>query len=749
MKNLTLRHFAFLTLLPLLAPDPARAQLVDDFDTATPGVTATQAGSAPGPTVVGGGPDGNFLRLTDAVNGQVNRYVYDRTDAGAYDTINAQWDYRASTGTTADGFGFVLLPTGTFGVTGDADPGGAAEEPNIGGTFAIGFDLHPAASQNDISFHYDGLEFTNGTFNNGVVDLNDGNFHRFNLEMQRVGNGTNATLTVTRDVFGTPGTPQVVLSQAMPFTPYENRVGMYGRTGGLNVAQDLDNINVTSTTAFAGGLPAAPVSEGVFQDFDSSGATSYVSRIHSITDVTNTRPGPLLMAGDAGSDGAFLRILTDGVNSNKNSVAFDAADQGVTNHTQTVSMDMRMTSGGNPADGVGVLFLPTATYGERGAGPDAGEFEQGNAPAGVLKVGFDLYDGLNDLVVHNGTTEIARVSVPTGTVDFNSGAFNRYHISFEPSATGGNMVVEVETDINGTAGVRTEIANTFVLGGQLPEYRVQVGGRTGGAFHNADIDNVTTSNASVATTATTSQNFEGNFGGGQTGFKAYKMGAGLVPAFVDAGGDNVLRLIHNGEGGQTNTLAFDLSADGMVTASTNTLLADFQFRADGGGAPADGFSARFLPTSIYGTEGFGTNGANAEEPNLAGVLAVGLDFYDTALGVNDISLHYNGSELINVRLDPVTQVDLDDNAFHDISIFAEESGGNLIVDVSIDGTTYITGQVVSGFTFVDSRLEFAGRSGGSNMTVDLDDISFSMIPEPSSTVMLIGGLLFLGRRRRS
>ena len=72
-----------------------QADLIDDFDTTSPGVTSTQSGSAPGPVVTTGGPTGDFLRLiNDATASQRNQYSYDRTDAGAFSTVTADFDFR-------------------------------------------------------------------------------------------------------------------------------------------------------------------------------------------------------------------------------------------------------------------------------------------------------------------------------------------------------------------------------------------------------------------------------------------------------------------------------------------------------------------------------------------------------------------------------------------------------------------------------------------------------------------------------
>ena len=135
----------------------ARAQLNDTFDPPLAGVTSTQAGNPPAASIQTGGPSNQFLRLVhDAVNSQNNRYSYDRTDVGAYDTVSARFHNRISSpgNQAADGYHYMLIPTAAFGTTGDG-PTPTAEFPNWAGCFGIGFGVYPDVA-NDISLHWNG-----------------------------------------------------------------------------------------------------------------------------------------------------------------------------------------------------------------------------------------------------------------------------------------------------------------------------------------------------------------------------------------------------------------------------------------------------------------------------------------------------------------------------------------------------------------------------------------------------------------
>jgi len=233
------------------------ANTTQDFDNfsadyETDFVVVQQSGTYT-PTLMTGGPTGDFVRLlNDGVNSQENRLVFDQAQDGAMppaiaNRVRGSFDFRAFSPAdqTADGFSIILLPTATYGTTGDGASGFAAEEPNIPNTFAMGFDMYPAGV-NDVSAHWNNSEIANVTLNTAGITLDDGNWHRAEFLLEEVASGANITLTLTPDVYGTPGTPVVGLNAVFisGLSIYENRLQISGRTGGLNFGLDLDNISV-------------------------------------------------------------------------------------------------------------------------------------------------------------------------------------------------------------------------------------------------------------------------------------------------------------------------------------------------------------------------------------------------------------------------------------------------------------------------------------------------------------------------
>jgi hypothetical protein len=119
---------------------------------------------------------GKFLRLLyDGTNASANAVTFNQTAPGLFPTIVADFDFRITdvANNPADGFSFLLVPTTLYGTNGAGlnTSSQAAEEPNYGGVFGIGFDVYPHASHNDVSAHWDGTERINITIPTSTIDL--------------------------------------------------------------------------------------------------------------------------------------------------------------------------------------------------------------------------------------------------------------------------------------------------------------------------------------------------------------------------------------------------------------------------------------------------------------------------------------------------------------------------------------------------------------------------------------------------
>ena len=224
-----------------------------DFDTVTNAYTTSQQSAAPAPAiqVANAGSTGRFLRLIyDGVNNNINSISFNQTAPGLWETITAEFDFRIfnALNNPADGFAFMLIPTSIYGNSGVGAQQGATpfEEPNFPGVFGIGFDVYPRSTQNDVSAHWSGAEYQNVTMANADINLTSGNFHHAKISLVHVPGGARVTVTLTPNINLTPGTPYTPINNL--FIPglnaYTNRVQFAGRTGGLNMNVDLDNIVV-------------------------------------------------------------------------------------------------------------------------------------------------------------------------------------------------------------------------------------------------------------------------------------------------------------------------------------------------------------------------------------------------------------------------------------------------------------------------------------------------------------------------
>ena len=231
------------------------ASLACDFDTNTPSYIARQEGASPGAAIQGPGTGstGRFLRLIyDGVNNNVNSIAFDRVAAGVFPVVAAQFDFRLTDADNnpADGFFFALIPTSMYGNTGPGivpimQSGGWAEEPNYPSVFAVGFDVYPHSSQNDVSVHWNGVEYNNVTIPRSTLELVSGQFHRCNILVEYEPGGARVSVTITPNINTAPGSPMLVINRLfVPMPQYESRVQFGARTGGLNMALDLDNIKV-------------------------------------------------------------------------------------------------------------------------------------------------------------------------------------------------------------------------------------------------------------------------------------------------------------------------------------------------------------------------------------------------------------------------------------------------------------------------------------------------------------------------
>jgi len=217
---------------------------------------------------------------------------------------------------------------------------------------------------------------------------------------------------------------------------------------------------------------------------------------------------------------------------------------------------------------------------------------------------------------------------------------------------------------------------------------------------------------------------------------------------------NFLRLTNDGVNWQSNSYAYDRTDTGAYPI----IDAEFDFRISSVDSPADGFSIMFIPTAVYGVSGPGANDGGYtpfERPNFAGVIGVGFDVYPYP--TNLLSVHWDGVQVDSVALDPVDFDLVAGEFFHsaDLSLVFVPGGANLslILQDGVDGSMAVpfSDLFIASLTPYEYRVQFGGRTGGLNASIDLDNINVTpTIPTPSAILLgVLGtGLVTWIRRRR-
>ncbi|MDB4356277.1 hypothetical protein N9Z55_10305, partial [Akkermansiaceae bacterium] len=213
----------------------------------------------------------------------------------------------------------------------------------------------------------------------------------------------------------------------------------------------------------------------------------------------------------------------------------------------------------------------------------------------------------------------------------------------------------------------------------------------------------------------------------------YAIDSVKTPAFTanqiltDGPTGSYLHLLDGGEGDAGNYISFD-----SVTATNGWTSASFKmdFRTDL--VAADGFSVAFLDTEIHGATGVVRAGSTA----LDGVEERGL--YSNSIGVGfrtfngtNATVNYNGQQSIDsqyVLPDAGTwgsmEVTMDRDANNTVSIEAV-----VYSETGQQGTAFpvfAEAQTLANVTLENFRLQIAGRTGGSSMTLDIDNIELDV-----------------------
>ena len=227
-----------------------------------------------------------------------NGITFDSTSSSLFDQIVADFDFRMRptdpTKSRADGFGFALLNTANYGVTGKIGPQSVAEEPNFTASLGVGFDIYKSSPPTEVSNNHLSIHF-NGTLVQEFdlpprrdLDLANGQWIHARIIMRPGGGYSDVSVVLTE----CGRAPITVIDQVkvIGFTPYIGRVYFAARSGGESADHDIDKIRVNflslneSVISFNNGCYTAVETDGSrLLTVTRTGNVSGTSSVHYVT----------------------------------------------------------------------------------------------------------------------------------------------------------------------------------------------------------------------------------------------------------------------------------------------------------------------------------------------------------------------------------------------------------------------------------------------------------------------------------
>jgi len=260
-----IRLLASVLLTAALLVPAAHAGFIEDFEGGgtVPFTFTNSSGGAP--AVFPGPPTGNFARLTNLNGGNNNSIAFDQAPAPAetvtqifLSLVFRMTDDAANAaaggccGSAADGMGFGIFDTGTYGATGGNNPGALGnvdwERPDAPNAFAVGLDIFQ--NIDEVNLNWGGAQVGNVA---NPLDLNSNVFHQVDLTLSaRLDGSTDVTLDIVEDIYGSAIPHNIYSDFNVPGmdvrTLFDYRFIAGGRTGGAFVASDIDNIRLQEYT---------------------------------------------------------------------------------------------------------------------------------------------------------------------------------------------------------------------------------------------------------------------------------------------------------------------------------------------------------------------------------------------------------------------------------------------------------------------------------------------------------------------
>ncbi|MDA7891438.1 hypothetical protein N9B14_02605 [Akkermansiaceae bacterium] len=226
--------------------------------------------------------------------------------------------------------------------------------------------------------------------------------------------------------------------------------------------------------------------------------------------------------------------------------------------------------------------------------------------------------------------------------------------------------------------------------------------------------------------------FDGNGSFTEAAFKGAPIGS-----VVEGGPTGSYYNLLNNIGDAGNHLAFP------ATGTSGWQFATLSMDIRAANVQADGFGIAFVDVATHGADlvRSGAGGLNDAEERAAYTNSVGVGFR-TFNGTN-ATVNYNGAESADAAYN------LPQGEWIPVEISMVRDGAGAAISASINGESVFSDYALAGAPD-DFRVQIAGRTGGSAMSLDIDnvDLTTSAIPEPTAALLGFVGLLGLAARRR-
>jgi len=485
----------------------------------------------------------------------------------------------------------------------------------------------------------------------------------------------------------------------------------------------------------------APAGVPTFNNFDGGGTAFTASTL-------NSGPSPVVTTA-GGVTGSLLRLLGGGsTNQMRNRVAFEQTASGSYGRV-TADFDFRATtvspaiSNGAPTfqdfeGGVGTTnytLSGSAAVTTNDAG-STGKFLRLVPAAASLTGGA----GLTRTAPGTWNTVIAsfdfRVTPGAGQADGMSVAFlNTGTYGTNGAAPG----MSEEPNLTGSIGIGIDVYNNAEVNNNHVSlhYGSIVGAPvtpsfdlSNGRFHRAQIIIRFRSGRALVTMRVTPDINEGS-------------GAG-VTLFEDA--------VINGVNPYEMRLAFGARTGGE-NAAHDVDNVSVQYSSENN--TAAGLSMVMLPTGTFGASGAGSTLAHfTDAPALTNGLSFDLSFHPSNY-VNDVALYWNASRVVGAFVPPGT-LDFDNGLFHRAHVVLDTYPGGAYLTVVLrpnivgsSGTPIVLASnlFIVGVTPANWRVEFAGRNGLIDTTLDLENVNVNY--EAFASLLLAPGECILVVKNRA